>query len=41
MVGLFLVFEASQPNGATYRIGLGCLMHPKLATMVAVFVRLF
>jgi hypothetical protein len=40
-MGLFLIFEASQPNGATYRLGLGCLVHPKLASMVAVIVRLF
>lgn len=40
-MGLYLILEASQPNGATYRLGLGCLMHPKLASMVAVIVRLF
>jgi hypothetical protein len=35
-----LVLEARQPNGATYRLGLGCLVHPRLASMVAVLVRL-
>jgi len=40
-MGLFLIFEASQSDGTTYRLGLGCLVHPKLASMVAVIVRLF
>jgi hypothetical protein len=40
-MGLFLIFEASQPCGTTYRFGLGCFVHPKLASMVAVIVRLF
>jgi hypothetical protein len=40
-MGVFLILEASQPNGTTYRFGLGCLVHPKLASMVAVIVRLF
>jgi hypothetical protein len=38
---VFLMLEASKPNGTTYRLGLGCLMHPKLASMVAVIARLF
>jgi hypothetical protein len=38
---VFLILEASQPNGTTYRLGLGCLVHPKLVSMVAVIVRLF
>jgi hypothetical protein len=37
---VFLSLEASQPNGTTYRLGLGCLVHPTLASMVAVFMRL-
>lgn len=37
---VFLTLEAIQPCGTTYRLGLGCLMHPKLASMVAVLVRL-
>jgi hypothetical protein len=40
-MGWFLIFEASQPSGASYRLGLGCLVHSNLASMVAVFVRLF
>jgi hypothetical protein len=40
-MGVFLILEASQPNGTTYRLGLGCLVHPKLASIVAVLVRLF
>jgi hypothetical protein len=39
-MGLFLIFEASQPCGTTYRLGLGCLVHPRLASMVAVLARL-
>jgi hypothetical protein len=40
-MGLFLIFEASQPNGTTYRLGLGWIFHPKLASMVILIVRLF
>lgn len=40
-MGVFLIFEASQPSGACYRLGLGCFVHPKLASMVALIVRLF
>lgn len=40
-MGVFLFLEASQPHGTTYRLGLGCLLHPKLASMVAAFIRLF
>jgi len=40
-MGLFLIFEASQPCGTTYRLGLGCLLHPKLASLVVAFKRLF
>jgi hypothetical protein len=40
-MGVFLVVGASQPNGTTYRLGLGWIFHPKLASMVAVIVRLF
>lgn len=38
---VFLYLEASQPSGATYRMGLGCSVHPKLASMVLVLMRLF
>jgi len=40
-MGLFLIFEASQPDGTRYRLGLGWIFHPKLASIVAVVVRLF
>jgi hypothetical protein len=40
-MGVFLILEASQPCGTTYRFGFGCLVHPKLASMVAVIMRLF
>jgi hypothetical protein len=38
---VFLYLEASQPSGATYRIGLGCFVPPKLASMVVLLIRLF
>jgi hypothetical protein len=40
-MGIFLILEASQPSGAHYRVGLGCFLHPQLASMVAVLARLF
>jgi hypothetical protein len=40
-MGVFLILEARQPNGAMYRLGLGCIMPPKLASMVVVLMRLF
>jgi hypothetical protein len=40
-MGVFLFLEASQPNGTTYRLGLGCLVYPKVASMTAAIVRLF
>ena len=39
-MGVFLILEASQPHGTTYRLGLGCFVHPKLASMVAALMRL-
>jgi hypothetical protein len=38
---VFFCLEASQPHGTTYRLGFGCLLHPSLASMVAVIARLF
>jgi hypothetical protein len=32
-MGVFLILEASQPCGTTYRVGIGCFMHPKLASI--------
>ncbi len=40
-MGLFLIFEASQPSGAVYRLGLGCLVPHVLASTVAAILRLF
>ena len=40
-MGLFLIFEAKEPNGTTYRLALGCFVPPTLASMVAALVRLF
>jgi hypothetical protein len=38
---VFLILEASQPRGTTYRLGLGCFLHPRLASMIAIIARLF
>jgi hypothetical protein len=38
---VFLTLEASQPSGATYRLGLGCHVPLSLASVVAVLSRLF
>jgi hypothetical protein len=38
---VFLYLEASQPCGTSYRLGLGCLIHPKLASVIIVLLRLF
>ena len=40
-MGVFLIFEASQPSGTRYRLGLGCFLHPTLASMVALLLPLF
>jgi len=40
-MGVFLILEASQPCGSSYRLGLGCFWHPNLASVVAVIARLF
>jgi hypothetical protein len=39
-MGVVFLLEASQPNGTTYRLGLGCLVHPKLASMMVLLIRL-
>jgi hypothetical protein len=40
-MGVFLILEASQPCGTTYRLGFECLLHPKMASMVAALSRFF
>jgi hypothetical protein len=40
-MGVFFILEASQPHGRTYRLGLGCFLHPNLASMLVALVRLF
>jgi hypothetical protein len=40
-MGIFLIFEASQPSGTTYRFGLGCLVPPRLASLMVALTRLF
>lgn len=37
---LVLYLEASQPHGRSYRLGIGCSLHP-LASMMALIKRLF
>jgi hypothetical protein len=38
---VFLSLEASYPNGTTYRLGIGCTVHPNLASIVVMLFRLF
>jgi hypothetical protein len=38
---VFLCLEARQPSGATYRVGLGCFVPPRLASMMVLLIRLF
>jgi len=38
---MLLYLEASQPNGTTYRLRLGCLLHLHVASMVIMLFRLF
>lgn len=38
---VFLTLEASKPSGTHYRLAIGCLVPPNLASMVAVLTRLF
>jgi hypothetical protein len=40
-MGVFLSSKASQPCGTTYRVGVGCFVHSKLASILIVLVRLF
>jgi hypothetical protein len=40
-MGVFLILEASQPCGKTYRLGFGCSLHPNLASVVTLIARLF
>ncbi len=37
---VFLNLEASQPSGMRYRLSVGCLVHPNLASMVLMLIRL-
>jgi hypothetical protein len=38
---VFFCLEASRPRGTSYRLSLGCILHPNLASMIAVIARLF
>ena len=38
---VFICLEANQPSGATYRVAVGCLVHPSLASLVSMLLRLF
>jgi hypothetical protein len=37
---VFLYLEASQPCGCRYRLGIGCYVPPKLASMMTILIRL-
>jgi hypothetical protein len=39
-MGVFLVLEASQPCGRSYRLGFGWSFHPTLASVIAALSRL-
>jgi hypothetical protein len=38
---VFLSLEASQPSGTTCRLVLGCLVYPRVASMLLLLIRLF
>jgi len=38
---LFLAIEASQPNGARYRLAIGCVLPIGLVSAVVALLRLF
>ena len=38
---VFFCLEASQPAGTKFRLGFGCFVQPRLASMVIVLMRLF
>jgi len=38
---VFLVLEASQPSGRSYRLVVGCVLPPTLASMMILLMRLF
>lgn len=38
---VFLAIEASQPNGAVYRLAIGCTLPIALVSTVAAIARLF
>jgi len=40
-MGVFLLFEARQPSGGSYRLAVGCFLPPNLASMVVLLMRLF
>jgi hypothetical protein len=40
-MSMSFTLEVSQPCGATYRLGLGCKLHLKLAWVIAAISRLF
>ncbi len=37
---VFLSLEANQPNGASYRLAMGCDFHPSWASVVAALIKL-
>lgn len=39
-LGVFFLFEASQPSGRRYRLAIGCFVPPNLASLVLLMMRL-
>ena len=37
---VFLYLEASQSQGVSFRLGLGCIIHPYVASAIAKLLRL-
>jgi hypothetical protein len=35
----FLILEASGPSGGVYRLGLGCFVHPIMASAMSLLTR--
>jgi hypothetical protein len=37
---MYLNLEACQADGTSYRLGIGCVLHPAIASMMALLARL-
>jgi hypothetical protein len=38
---VFIYLEVSQPDGTRFRLGLGCIVHQRLSSVVMLLWRLF